>query len=134
MGERGDIIKAMQRAMNDSGDPCLMTSARLFDPGNPSAKSVTDKIIARGVADDVRDQAYVVIDATDGKLADASRTSGEFIKAHVRRLEAMRKAGAPVARQADGPWAHTAGFSRRGTIRGLRISWMLGKQRNTGGR
>ena len=30
-------------------------------------------------------------------LVDAPRTSEEFIKAHVRRLEAMRKAGVPVA-------------------------------------
>ncbi len=37
-------------------------------------------------------------------LADAPRTSEEFIKAHVRRLEAMRKAGVSVARQADGSW------------------------------
>ncbi len=157
MGERGDIIKAMHRAMNESGDPRLMTGASLFDPGDPNAKSVTGKIIARGVADDVRDQAYVVIDATDGKvayvnigpserlpefekgvivtahpashnprasdmtindiaskhggvysaathLADAPRTSEEFIKAHARRLEAMRKAGVSVARQTDGSW------------------------------
>ncbi|MEM7662928.1 MAG: DUF3363 domain-containing protein [Pseudomonadota bacterium] len=157
MGERGDIIKAMHRAMTDSGDPRLTTSASLFDPGDPNAKPITGKIIARGIADDVRDHAYVVIDATDGKAAyinigpsdrlmdfekgmivtahpashsprasdmtindiaqkhggiysaakhleDAPRTSEEFIKAHVRRLEAMRKAGVSVARQSDGTW------------------------------
>ena len=157
MGERGDIIKAMHRAMTNSGDPRLTTSASLFDPGDPNAKSLTGKIIARGIADDVRDHAYVVIDATDGKAAyvnigpsdrlmdfekgmivtahpashsprasdmtindiaekhggiysaakhleDAPRTSEEFIKAHVRRLEAIRKAGVSVARQSDGTW------------------------------
>lgn len=157
MGERGDIIKAIHRAMRDSGDPRLMTGASLYDPGDPNAKKLTGKIIARGVADDVRDQAYVVIDSTDGKVAyfnigpsdrltdfekgmivtahpashnprksdmtindiaakhggiyspanhlsDAPRAQEEFIKAHVRRLEAMRKAGVSVARQPDGSW------------------------------
>ncbi len=157
MGERGDIIKAMHRAMNETGKDRLMTGASLFDPGDPNAKPLTGKIITKGVADDVRDQAYVVIDATDGKvayvnigpsdrltgiekgmivtahpashaprpsdiaindiaekhggiysaanhMADAPRTSEEFIKAHVRRLEAMRKAGVSVARQSDGTW------------------------------
>lgn len=157
MGERGDIIKAMHRAMSDSGDPRLTTAASLFDPGDPNAKPLTGKIIAKGIADDVRDQAYVVIDATDGtaayvnvgpsdrlvefekgmivsahpashnprpsdftindiadknggiysaakNLAQAPNTNEEFIKAHVRRLEAMRKAGVSVARQSDGTW------------------------------
>ena len=55
MGERGDIVKAMHQAMNESGDPRLMTGVSLFDSGDPNAKSVTGKIIARGVVDDVRD-------------------------------------------------------------------------------
>lgn len=163
MGERGDIIKAMHRAMSETGKDRLMTSASLFDPGDPNAKALTGKIIAQGVADDVRDQAYVVIDATDGKVAyvnigpsdrltgfekgmivtahpashsprpsdrtihdiagknggiysptkhleHAPRTSPEFIKAHVRRLEAMRKAGVSVARNADGSWRIPADF------------------------
>ena len=157
MGERGDIIKAMHRAMSQTGYDRLMTSASLFDPGDPNAKALIGKIIAQGVADDVRDQAYVVIDATDGKVAyvnigpsdrltgfekgmivtahpashtarpsdrtiqeiankhggiysptrhleDAPRTNPEFIKVHVRRLEAMRKTGVSVARNTDGSW------------------------------
>lgn len=69
MGKRGDIIKAMHWAMSDTGHDRLMTSASLFDPSDRNAKASTGKIIPQGVADDVRDQAYVVIDATDGKVA-----------------------------------------------------------------
>jgi type IV secretory pathway VirD2 relaxase len=155
MGERGDIIKTMHRAMAGR-DQRLIDGTSLYDPGADGAKPVTGKILALGVGDDIADRAYLVIDDLDGKsryvnlgpsdrLADfspgmivtvhpanqqprssdrtidqiASQNRGrysqvlhmetdttarpEFVAAHVRRLEAMRRAGC-VERRPDGSW------------------------------
>ena len=155
MGERGDIIKTMHRAMAGR-DQRLIDGTSLYDPAAVGAKPVTGKILALGVGDDVADRAYIVIDDLDGKsryvnlgssdrLADlkpdmivtvepasheprpsdktidtiASKNRGrysqvlhmeadsnarpEFVAAHVRRLEALRRAGR-VGRRPDGSW------------------------------
>jgi len=155
MGERGDIIQTMHRAMAGR-DQRLIDGTSLYDPGVDGAKPVTGKILALGVGDDVADRAYLVIDDLDGKscyvnlgpsdrLADfspgmivtvhpasheprisdktidkiASQNGGrysqvlhmeadsnarpEFVAAHVRRLEALRRVGL-VERRPDGGW------------------------------
>ncbi|MCY4305771.1 MAG: DUF3363 domain-containing protein [Aestuariivita sp.] len=83
--------------------------------------------MACGIADDVRDQTYVVIDAADGTAAyinvgqsdrlvkckkdmivtahpasHTPHTNEELIKAHVRRLETTCKTGVSIAHQSDG--------------------------------
>jgi len=155
MGERGDIIKTMHRAMAGR-DQRLIDGTSLYDPGADVAKPVTGKIISQGVGDDVADRAYLIIDDLDGKsryvnlgpsdrltefkpgmivsIEPASREAQssdktidkiaannggrysqalhmkadgsarpEFIAAHVRRLEALRRAG-HVTRHSDGSW------------------------------
>ena len=155
MGERGDIIKTMHRAMAGRGQR-LIGGTSLYDPGAPNAKPITGRIMSQGVGDDVTDRAYLIVDGVEGKmryvnigpsdrLADykpdmivtvqparaeprpsdftidriATRNGGrysevlhmeadgsarpEFVAAHVRRLEALRRAG-HVMRQSDGGW------------------------------
>ncbi len=156
MGERGDIIKTMHRAMAGHA-PRLIDGTSLYDPGAYNAVPFTGKIMAQGVGDDVADRAYLVVDDVGGKsryinlgssdrLADfkpgmlisvqpasreprpsdktiekiASQNDGrfslilhmehdksarpEFVAAHVRRLEALRRAG-HVTRHSDGSWS-----------------------------
>ncbi len=67
MGERGDIIKTMHRAMEGKDAGRVMDASSIFDPGSDSAKQVVGVIIDKGIADDVNDRAYVVIDSLDGK-------------------------------------------------------------------
>lgn len=156
MGERGDIIKTMHRAMETHGQRRIDATS-LYDPGADGAKPATGKILAQGIGDDIADRAYLIIDGVDGKtryvnlgpsdrLADfksgmivtvvpasreprssdrtiykiAGNNNGrysqaihmqadssarpEFVAAHIRRLEAMRRAG-HVTRHADGSWS-----------------------------
>ncbi len=155
IGERGDIIKTMHRAMAGHSQR-LIDATSLYDPGAANAKPIIGCILSQGVGDDVADRAYLIVDGVDGKaryvsigpsdrLADfkpdmivtvhpasgeprlsdrtidkiATRNGGrysevlhmeadgsarpEFIAAHVRRLEALRRAG-HVTRQSDGSW------------------------------
>jgi len=153
LGERGDIIRTMQRAM--SGQP---RDLAVFEPGD-NGRTVVGRIAAKGLADELSDRGYLVIDGVDGKAhyvalnardepgnypmgsvvevrgyaevrtadrnitalasdglyrtdhhlavaqgqAQASRDPQEVVAAHVRRLEALRRAGI-VERVAEGLW------------------------------
>ena len=61
MSERGDIVRTMQRAM--SGVPRDFV---VFEPGE-NARPVVGRVAAKGMADELYDRGYLVIDGTDGK-------------------------------------------------------------------
>ena len=153
MGERGDIVRTMQRAMG--GVPRDLV---VFAPGE-NARHVVGRVAAKGMADELHDRGYLVVDGTDGKAhyvalnaqgeleqypvgsvieargsaefraadkniaalavdglyrtdhhltvakmqAAPERDPKEVVDAHVRRLEALRRAGI-VERVAEGVW------------------------------
>ena len=163
MGERGDIVRTMQRAM--SGVP---RDLAVFDAGE-NARSVVGRVAAKGMADELYDRGYLVVDGIDGKAhyvalnvkveleqypvgsvveargsaeirtADKSiaalaadglyrtdhhltmakvqatpeRDPKEVVDAHVRRLEALRRAGI-VERVAEGVWRVPADLFEQG--------------------
>jgi hypothetical protein len=155
MGERGDIIRTMQREL----------TARKLDRAGVDqrihampAEEIIGRVIHRGFSDEHRDRHYLIVDGVDGRVHyvdigrgdrveptpeesivriaprsaavrdvdrtvaavaegnggrysidahlrhDAGATQG-FAEAHVRRLEAMRRAGMNVERMVDGGWA-----------------------------
>src|SRR3990167_4784062 len=61
MGERGDIIRNMQRAM--SGKQCEFA---VFQPG-ADGHTIVGRVAAKGLADELYNKGYLVIDGTDGK-------------------------------------------------------------------
>ncbi|MBG7410518.1 relaxase/mobilization nuclease and DUF3363 domain-containing protein [Pseudomonas aeruginosa] len=153
LGERGDIIRTMQRAMR--GAPRELA---VFEPGD-DGRTILGRVAAKGLADELRDRGYLVIDGVDGKAhyvalntrdelanypagavvevkgsadvraadrniaalasdglyrtdhhlavaqgpAVPGRDPQEVVTAHVRRLEALRRAGI-VERMAEGLW------------------------------
>lgn len=164
MGERSDIIKAMHRAMRDARVKRPIDGGAVFDP-TTAENPFTGAVIAKGVADDVNDRAYLVIDSHEGRpryveiggadtlenfqkgwivttapgnraplpsdhtiarIAAANdgcysaalhRTANrsaqpEFIEAHIRRLEAIRRAG-HATRNPDGSWTVPADYLNR---------------------
>lgn len=166
LGERGDIIRTMQRAM--SGQPRELA---VFAPGqhDGNGRTVVGRVVAKGLADELRDRSYLVIDGVDGKAhyvalnardelanyptgsvvevrgaaevraadkniaalasdglyrtdhhlaieqgrAKAGCDPQEVVTAHVRRLEALRRAGI-VERVADGLWKVPGDLAERG--------------------
>lgn len=163
LGERGDIIRTMQRAM--SGQPRELA---VFEPGE-DGRTVIGRVAAKGLADELHDRGYLVIDCVDGKAhyvalnardeptnyptgavvevkgsadvraadknisalasgglyrtdhhlaieqgrATPGRDPQEVVAAHVRRLEALRRAGI-VERVADGLWKVPDDLAERG--------------------
>ena len=167
MGERGDIIRTMQRAMGGA-----QRDLTVFQPGEES-RSVIGRVAGKGLADELYDKGYLVVDGIDGKAyyvalhaktelaqypvgavveargsvefraADknvsalavdglyrtdhhlavakaqaqspptAERDPHEVVNAHVRRLEALRRAGI-VERVAEGVWRVSADLPEQG--------------------
>lgn len=163
LGERGDIIRTMQRAM--SGQPRELA---VFESGE-DGRVIVGRVAAKGLDDELRDRGYLVIDGVDGKAhyvalnardelasyptdavvkvrgsaegraadknivalasdglyrtahhlaieqgrSKAGRDSQEVVAAHVRRLEALRRAGI-VERLAEGLWKVPSDLSERG--------------------
>lgn len=167
MGERGDIIRTMQRAMGST-----QRDLAVFQPGE-DARTVVGRVAAKGLSDELYDKGYLVVDGIDGKahyvalpaktelaqypvgavvevrgrtevraadrniaalaadglyrtdhhLAVAKaqalahptieRDPRELVDAHVRRLEALRRAGI-VERMAEGVWKVPADLHEQG--------------------
>ena len=153
MGERSDIVRTMQRAMGS-----VQRELAVYEPGKDGSV-VVGRIVSKGLADELNDRGYLVVDGLDGKahylalparaeLADypigglvETRSLSEprtvdrsitalaadglyrtdhhlalarsqaveeqdpeaLVERHVRRLEALRRAGI-VERLAEGVW------------------------------
>ncbi|QEE24948.1 DUF3363 domain-containing protein [Rhodanobacter glycinis] len=163
LGERGDIVRTMQRVMHGTS-----RELTLSDPGR-DAPPVTGRVAGKGLVGEWHDHGYLVVDGIDGKAhyialpakaelghcpldgvveARASTGSrvvdrnivalavdgiyrtdyhlaiavaqakpghepGEVVQAHVRRLEALRRAGV-VERVAEGTWRVPADLPEQG--------------------
>ncbi|EPO7629450.1 TPA: relaxase/mobilization nuclease and DUF3363 domain-containing protein [Citrobacter freundii] len=167
MGERGDIIRTMQRAMSGQ-----QRELAVFQPGqndDGSGRSIVGRVNGKGLADELYDKGHLVVDGTDGKAhyvalpprteleqyptgavvevkgsaapraadktiaalavdgiydtsqhlavakaqQNAERDPREVVEAHVRRLEALRRAGL-VERLAEGVWRVPDDLPERG--------------------
>jgi type IV secretory pathway VirD2 relaxase len=161
MGERGDIIKTMNRAMAGADMARVAGDYAIYDLGDATGTRLVGRVVTRGFSDEIKDRHYLLIDGTDGRThyvevgrADAldatpdgaivavsprqaepkavdhriaavaaahggrysidihlrsDRTATEsFAETHVRRLEAMRRAGIGVEREKDGSWTITS--------------------------
>lgn len=167
MGERGDIIRTMQRAMNGQ-----QRELAVFQPGqndDSNGRTIVGRVIGKGLSDELYDKGYLIVDGTDGKahyVALPPRTEleqypagavvevkgsaapraadktiaalavdglyrtdqhlavakaqhnpehdpREVVEAHVRRLEALRRAGL-VERLAEGVWQVPNDLPERG--------------------
>ncbi|MCI4005118.1 relaxase/mobilization nuclease and DUF3363 domain-containing protein, partial [Dickeya dianthicola] len=163
MGERGDIIRTMQRAMNGK-----QRELAVFQPGE-EGRAIIGRVVGKGLADELHDKGYLVVDGIDGKAhyvalpprveleqypvgavvevkgaadvrtadrnitaltidgvyrtdhhlaitqgqATPHRDPREVVAAHVRRLEALRRAGI-VEREAEGVWRVPGDLAERG--------------------
>lgn len=67
LGQRGDIMKTMQRVLKDAGIYRGAADYTVFDATKPDLK-ITGKIVAIGLSNELQDHHYLVVDGTDGKL------------------------------------------------------------------
>lgn len=65
LGERGDIIRAMQREM--SARDRAGVEQNIYNPAEPDAAPIVGRVIGRGLADELYDRHYLLVDGTDGR-------------------------------------------------------------------
>jgi type IV secretory pathway VirD2 relaxase len=65
LGERGDIIRTMQRALGEQGMDHSSVGQRIYDPG--ADEPLTGRVLARGLGDEHRDRHFLIVDALDGR-------------------------------------------------------------------
>jgi type IV secretory pathway VirD2 relaxase len=98
MGERGDIIKAMHRAMVRAQ---LERSSELYTIHErmPDAGPIVGRVVGRGSADEMGERRYLVIDAIDGRThyADIGEDDGQYPIGSILRVSDV----AVGARRAD---------------------------------
>jgi type IV secretory pathway VirD2 relaxase len=65
MGEQGDIIRTLQRALKAAGVEREGVAPVIHGP--ESATDVTGRVVERGLADDLGDRHYLIVDGIDGR-------------------------------------------------------------------
>lgn len=77
MGERGDIIRTMQREMTAKGLARPATDYVVFDPAASDGRPITGRVVARGLSDEINDRHYLIVDALDGRTHYVDIGKGE---------------------------------------------------------
>ncbi|WP_448140409.1 DUF3363 domain-containing protein [Sphingopyxis fribergensis] len=66
MGERGDIIRTMQRAYSGRSQAPAPAEQVIYNPAATNAP-IVGRVVERGLADEHADRHYLIVEATDGR-------------------------------------------------------------------
>ena len=130
LGTRSDIIKTMHRALDEASLADSRRGARYVLHGAELAEPVTGRVLSKGLgSDELGERVHLVVDGVYSpsehlEVARAQakelRTDPEmFVKAHVRRLEALRRAGIVERIHAE-HWTIPADLPERGLAHDLK--------------
>ena len=80
LGDRGDIIKTMHRALRETGIDRPGGSYSVFDTARPNSR-IVGRVAGIGLTDEINDRHFMVIDGIDGKVhyADVGHLHPEFV-------------------------------------------------------
>ena len=82
MGERGDIIRTMQRAFAARGQAPALVDQAIYDPAAVDARPLVGRVIERGLSDELNDRHYLLVEATDGRTHYVEIGKGENVESH----------------------------------------------------
>ncbi|WP_027164078.1 relaxase/mobilization nuclease RlxS [Mesorhizobium sp. WSM1293] len=77
MGERGDIIKTMHRELTGRGISRRAADWVIHDRSGELVDPVVGRVVARGLADELTDRHYLIVDGVDGKTRYIDIGKGE---------------------------------------------------------
>jgi type IV secretory pathway VirD2 relaxase len=99
MGERGDIIRTMQRALSERDAPRSLADCAIYDPRDPAAKPLTGRVVARGLSDELNDRQYLILDGVDGRThyVDIGRAGSESFAKEGHIITAAPASAQPLA-------------------------------------
>ncbi|MES1973325.1 MAG: relaxase/mobilization nuclease RlxS [Pseudomonadota bacterium] len=67
LGERGDIVRTMQREFTRRGLERAGADQAIYDPSSPDARPLVGRVVSRGLADEHADHHYLIVDGVDGR-------------------------------------------------------------------
>lgn len=82
MGERGDIIRTMQRAYSARADAPAPADQIIYEPHAPDARPLIGRLLERGLSDELNDRHYLIVEATDGRSHYVEIGKGEHVETH----------------------------------------------------
>jgi type IV secretory pathway VirD2 relaxase len=77
VGERGDIIRTMQRELTARNLDRPGAEQRLFDPLERGAGPVIGRVVKRGLSDEHRDRHFLLVDGIDGRIHHVDIGAGD---------------------------------------------------------
>jgi hypothetical protein len=80
MGERGDIIRTMQRAYAARGNAPATAEQVIYEPAAAEARPIVGRIVERGLSDELNDRHYLIVEATDGRSNYVGIGKGEDVE------------------------------------------------------
>src|SRR3546814_16869723 len=80
LGERGDIIRTMQRELTARNLQRTWIGRGLFGAGEPDTEPAVGRVIARGLADEHSDRHYLLVHGVDGQAQSVDiRVGDDFV-------------------------------------------------------
>ena len=67
MGERGDIVRTMQREFSRLKQDRAAADQVIYEPGASGARPLVGRVLSHGLADEHEDRRYLLVDGTDGR-------------------------------------------------------------------
>ncbi|HKT85114.1 MAG TPA: relaxase/mobilization nuclease RlxS [Novosphingobium sp.] len=109
LGERGDIIRTMQREFSRAATMRAQADQAIYDPAAPDARPLVGRVLARGLADEHADRHYLIVDGTDGRshyvaIGRGTETDMSLPQGAIVRIEPVR----PAVLEADRTIARVA--------------------------
>jgi type IV secretory pathway VirD2 relaxase len=113
MGERGDIIRTMQREFTQRSLDRPAADRVIYEPASDEATPLVGRLLTRGLADEHADRHFLIVDAIDGRShyvaigkggATEPIASDAIVRIEPRRVEAraVDRTVAAVAAANDG--------------------------------
>jgi type IV secretory pathway VirD2 relaxase len=109
MGERGDIIRTMQRAFTARGQAPALADQAIYDPTAADVRPLVGRVIERGLLDELNDRHYLLVEATDGRTHYVEIGRGENVEPHAKGAIVRIEPVSVGVREADHTVAAVAG-------------------------
>lgn len=90
LGERGDIIRTLNRELREAGIFRPPHHHAVFAPREGEAEPIVGKVVSVGLADEHRDRRYMIVDGIDGRshYADIGEHDGRHAVGSIVRVSA----------------------------------------------
>lgn len=80
MSERGDIIRTMQRELTARSRAAAPADRVIHDEGTPLTEPLVGRVVMRGLADELADRHFLIVDGVDGRSHYVAIGKGDAVE------------------------------------------------------